>query len=88
MKLTSTAAAFYGMYKSVDTLVPKADAAQIACYGINGCKGQTACATATNACPSLNSCKGKGFLHASPKECADQGGVPLKGSPADPARRA
>lgn len=84
----AAAAAFYGMYKSVDMFVPKADAAQIACYGINGCKGQTACATAHNACPGLNSCKGKGFLHASPKECAEKGGVPLKGSPADPSRKA
>ena len=82
----AAAAAFYGMYKSVDTFVPKADAAQIACYGINGCKGKTQCATAHNACPGLNSCKGKGFLHASPKECADKGGMPLKGSPADPAK--
>mgnify|MGYP001562067612 FL=1 len=84
----AAAAAFYGMYKSVDTFVPKADAAEIACYGINGCKGQTACATAHNACPGLNSCKGRGFLHAAPKECADRGGVPLKGSPADPTNKA
>lgn len=82
----AAAAAFYGIYKSVDTFVPKAEATQIACFGINGCKGTTACATAWNACPGLNSCKGKGFLHASSKECADKGGVPLKGSPADPAQ--
>lgn len=84
----AAAAAFYGMYKSVDALAPKAEAGEIACYGINSCKGKTQCATAHNACPGLNSCKGKGFLHASSKECADQGGVPLKGSPADPARKA
>jgi hypothetical protein len=82
----AAAAAFYGMYKSVDAFVPKADAAQIACFGINGCQGTTACATAWNACPEQNSCKGKGFLHISSKECADRGGVPLKGSPADPAQ--
>ncbi len=82
----AAATAFYGMYKSVDTFAPKAEAAQIACFGINACKGQTACATAWHACPGQNSCKGKGFLHASPKECADSGGVPLKGSPADPAQ--
>ena len=82
----AAAAAFYGMYKSVDAFVPKADAAQIACFGINGCQGTTACATAWNACPGQNSCKGKGFRHTSAKECADRGGVPLKGSPADPAK--
>ncbi len=54
----AAAAAFYGMYKSVDSFAPKAEAAQIACYGINACKGQTACSTAFNGCPGQNACKG------------------------------
>ena len=82
----AAAAAFYGMYKSVDVFVPKADAADIACYGINACKGQTQCATAFNKCPGLNSCKGKGFRYVPAPECANNGGVPLKGSPADPMK--
>ena len=81
----AAAAAFYGLYKSVDVLMPKAQAADIPCYSINACKGQTQCATATNGCPGTNACKGKGFLYATPAECAAQGGVPLQGSPADPA---
>ena len=84
----AAAAAFYEMYKSVEAFAPRAEAAQIACFGINGCKGTTACATAWNACPGQNSCKGKGFLNTLAKECADKGGVPLKGSPADPANKA
>lgn len=84
----AAAAAFYGIYKSVDTFAPKAEAGEIACYGINACKGQTACATAHNGCPGQNGCKGKGFLNVSPKACADQGGVPLENSPAAPAKRA
>lgn len=84
----AAAAAFYGMYKSVDTFAPKAEAGEVACYGINACKGQTACATAHNGCPGQNSCKGKGFLNVSPKACAAQGGVPLEDSPAAPAKRA
>jgi len=84
----AAATAFYGMYKSVDTFAPKTEAGGIACYGINACKGQTACATAHNGCPGQNSCKGKGFLNVSPKACTDQGGVPLKDSPAAPAKRA
>jgi len=83
----AAAAAFYGMYKSVDVFVPKAEAGDIACYGINACKGQTACATAHNACPGQNSCKGKGFLKVPADECTERGGQPLKGSPADPASR-
>ncbi len=81
----SAAAAFYGMYKSIDTFAPTAEAGDIACYGINACKGQTACMTAFNGCPGQNSCKGKGFLNVSKKECSERGGQPLKGSPADPA---
>ncbi|MEW6331624.1 MAG: MerC family mercury resistance protein [Pseudomonadota bacterium] len=82
----AAAAAFYGMYKSVETFAPRAEAADIACFGINACKGQTQCATAWNACPGQNSCKGKGFLYTSTAECTTRGGVPLKGSAADPAR--
>lgn len=82
----AAAGAFYGLYKSVEVFAPKAEAGSIACYGINACKGQTACSTAQNACTGQNACKGQGWLNASAKECAAQGGVPLKGSPADPAR--
>jgi mercuric ion transport protein len=82
----AAAGAFYGMYKSVDWLAPKAAAGAIACYGINACKGQTACSTAQNACTGQNACKGQGWLNVSAKECSARGGVPLKGSPADPAR--
>lgn len=82
----AAAGVFYGLYKSVDLLAPKAEAGQIACYGINACKGQTACSTAQNACTGQNACKGKGWLNVSAKECAAQGGVPLDASPADPSR--
>jgi MerC mercury resistance protein len=75
---------FYGLYKSVDMLAPKADANEIACYGINACKGQTSCSSAFNSCNGQNACKGKGWLNATAEECALKGGVPLKGSPADP----
>lgn len=82
----AAAGVFYGLYKSVDLLAPKAEAGTIACYGINACKGQTACSTAQNACTGQNACKGKGYLNVTAKVCAAQGGVPLKGSPADLAR--
>lgn len=81
----AAAGLFYGMYKSVDLLAPKAEAGAIACYGINACKGQSACSTAQNACTGQNSCKGRGWLNATAQECTLKGGVPLKGSPADPA---
>jgi hypothetical protein len=44
---------------------------KIHCAGVNACKGQSACKSATNACKGQNSCKGKGFLEMTQKECAD-----------------
>lgn len=82
----AAAAAFYGLYKSVAALAPEAKAGDIGCWGINSCKGTTACTTAFNACTGQNDCKGRGYLNVPPKECQARGGVPLKGSPADPAR--
>jgi len=84
----AAATVFYGMYKSVDTFSPssKADKADIACWGINECKGSTACATAFNACTGQNKCKGQGYLYAPKKECAKKEGVPLEKSKANPAR--
>lgn len=82
----AAAAAFYGMYKSVAALAPAPNETDIACWGINDCKGKTACTTAFNACTGQNDCKGRGYLNVPPKVCADMGGVPLKGSPADPEK--
>lgn len=79
-------AAFYGMYKSVDALAPKAETGTVACWGINACKGQTACTTAFNSCTGQNECRGRGFLNVSEGECRARGGQPLAGSPADPTR--
>ena len=83
----AAAGAFYGMYKSVDVLVPQAEAGEVACWGINECKGTTACTTAFNACTSQNDCKGQGYTYVPEKECYTRGGELLAGSEGDPARR-
>ncbi len=83
----AAAATFYGIYRTVAALAPQAKEKDIACWGINSCKGTTACTTAFNSCTRQNSCKGHGYLYVPPKECAARGGVPLEGSPADPARK-
>ena len=41
---------------------------QVKCYGVNSCKGQSKCQTATSSCAGLNSCKGKGFIYTKNKE--------------------
>lgn len=76
---------FFAMYKTVDIIVPAAQAGEIACYGINTCKGLSSCTTASNACMGQNECKGLGLVNIAEKQCYTKGGVPLKGSPADPA---
>jgi len=48
--------------------------AKVNCYGVNACKGKTACATASNACKGHNSCKGTGWLPMSKAECDAKGG--------------
>ena len=83
----AAAGAFYGMYKSVDVLVPEAEAGEVACWGINECKGTTACTTAFNACTGQNECKGRGYIYVPEKECYVRNGQLLKGSPGDPAKR-
>jgi len=82
----AAAGVFYGLYKSVDAYAPKAEEGEIACWGINSCKGTTACGTAFNACNGQNACRGKGYIYVSEQECFVRGGEPLEGSPGDPAR--
>jgi len=81
----AAAGAFYALYKSVDAFVPEAKAEEIACWGINSCKGKSACTTAFNSCTGQNQCKGRGWAYATERQCYAQGGEPLKGSEADPA---
>lgn len=44
------------------------------CLGVNGCKGKSDCATASNACKGMNACKGKGMNAMSAKDCKAKGG--------------
>lgn len=81
----AAAAAFYALYESVEATTPQAEKSDIACWGINSCKGKTACTTAFNACTGQNACKGRGYLNVSAEECKTEGGRPLAGSEADPA---
>ncbi|HEC20521.1 MAG TPA: hypothetical protein ENI97_14485 [Gammaproteobacteria bacterium] len=85
----TAAGLFGGISKTGLTLLPEAEAGKkkFACWGINSCKATTDCTTAFNACNGKNDCKGKGFKYVSSAEaCKEKGGVPLKGSPADPKK--
>jgi hypothetical protein len=45
------------------------------CYGVNGCKGEGAYATAKNDCKGHNQCKGQGVVLKTPTECKALGGT-------------
>jgi len=83
----AAAGVFYGLAKSVARHTKEPAEGEIACWGINSCKGTTECATAFNACKGQNDCRGRGYLYATPAECQAQGGVPLAESEAAPRRR-
>jgi len=44
------------------------------CYGVNKCKGNNDCKSASNACKGKSSCKGKGFVTMSESACDKVGG--------------
>ncbi len=48
------------------------------CYGVNACKGQSACKTAKSSCKGQNACKGKGFEMMTKKACMEKGGKVMK----------
>jgi hypothetical protein len=68
-----TAAALFGAVS-----VANAQGAQVKCTGINACKGQSACKTASSACKGQNACKGKGYVMASAADCKSKGGTEVK----------
>lgn len=61
---------------------------QILCYGVNSCRGQSACQIVTtscrnvNKCKGQNSCKGKGGTYMTIPDCHAAGGV-VPSVPAD-----
>lgn len=63
----ATAAAL--LFNSLSIATASAEEAKIRCDGVNACKGQSACQTASNSCKGMNSCKGKGYLELTKKEC-------------------
>jgi hypothetical protein len=63
----ATAAALLFGTMAIGTV--SAEEAKIQCTGVNSCKGQSACKSASNSCKGMNSCKGQGFLELTKKEC-------------------
>ncbi len=69
------AAAALSFAMSGATVAPaQADEAKVHCVGVNSCKGQSECKTASSSCKGLNSCKGHGFLSMTKSDCDAAGG--------------
>lgn len=64
-----------GTLRAEDTMPQgKKEEAKVHCAGINSCKGQTSCKSASNNCKGQNSCKGQGWLSVSKDECKEKKG--------------
>lgn len=74
--LAATAAAFIVSGTVLSTTVKAADAT-VHCFGVNSCKGQSACKSGDHACKGQNSCKGQGFVDLSAADCTAKGGKAL-----------
>jgi hypothetical protein len=62
---------------SLSTTPAQADA--VHCAGINACKGQGSCKSASNECKGQNSCKGQGWIEQpSAEACTGAGGTVVK----------
>jgi hypothetical protein len=72
--LAAAAATLFLAGAAISTSTP-ADAAQGKCMGVNACKGQSACKSASNACKGLNACKSNGFVVMSEAACKAKGGA-------------
>jgi hypothetical protein len=73
--LAATAAAML-MGGAVSLTSAPASAEGVLCAGINACKGQGSCKTASNSCKGQNACKGQGWVEQSSAEaCTAAGGT-------------
>jgi hypothetical protein len=63
------AAAAAVMFSTVAVTTASADDAKVKCSGVNSCKGQSACKSASNSCKGQNSCKGTGFKMMTQADC-------------------
>lgn len=46
--------------------------ANVKCFGVNACKGQSECKTEMSACKGQNECKGHGFMMMTERACVEK----------------
>lgn len=74
-KTIAAAAALAFATAPVTSALVQAKEKTVYCYGVNACKGQSDCSTASAGCKGENTCKGKGFLSMTPAQCKKAGGT-------------
>src|SRR5689334_703112 len=73
--LAAATTAFALLAAGVPMLAAAGSDGGVKCAGLNECKGQSECKTATSECKGLNGCKGEGFVtKKSAQECVAAGG--------------
>ena len=72
--LAASAAALILGGASFAPTTAQAEEKNVQCYGVNACKGNGSCKTASNACKGQNSCKGQAFVLVSADACKAIGG--------------
>lgn len=65
---------------------PATDSTPGKCWGVNSCKGSSACKTLTSSCAGKNACKASGFLIMPISECDDFAGDWEPIDPNDPPK--
>jgi uncharacterized membrane protein len=58
----------------VTSALAEGASSNVKCYGVNACKGQSECKTASSGCKGQNTCKGQGFKEMSEEQCKSKGG--------------
>lgn len=73
--LALTASANEATKTPAEAATKEAKAVEGKCFGVNTCKGTSACHSEKNACAGQNSCKGKGWMKKTDKECKEMKGT-------------
>jgi len=75
MFVASAAAALFLANAATARAADQAAGDKVPCLGVNACKGQGTCHTASNACGGQNGCKGQGVVPMSAADCKAKGGT-------------
>lgn len=74
MLVAGAAAALFLANATTARAADQAAEDKVPCLGVNACKAQGTCHTASNACAGQNGCKGQGVTQTTAADCKAKGG--------------